>query len=59
MVDLTTPLEILHIISPEPKALPIPPWFLDDLSEDLLPNPPNSPIHFPTKILHPTTTGTP
>jgi hypothetical protein len=39
MVDLTSSLEILHIISPEPEALPIPPWFLDDLSEDLPPNP--------------------
>jgi hypothetical protein len=57
MVDLTS-LEILHIISPEPEALPIPPWFLDDLSEDLPQNPPNSPVHFPTEILHPTTTGT-
>jgi hypothetical protein len=59
MVDLTSPLEVLHIIYPEPKALPIPLWFLDDLSEDLPPNPPNSPLHFPTEILHPTTTGTP
>ena len=59
MVHLTSSLEILHIISPEPEALPTPPWFLDDLSEDSPPNPPNSPIHFPTKILHPTTTGTP
>ena len=59
MVDLTSPLEILHIISPELEALPIPSWFLDYLSEDLPPNPPNSPVHFPTKILHPTTTGTP
>jgi hypothetical protein len=40
MVDLTSPLEILHIISPEPEALPIPPWFLDDLSEDLPQIPP-------------------
>jgi hypothetical protein len=59
MVDLTSSLEILHIISPKLKALPMPPWFLDDLFEDSPPNPPNSPIHFPTEILHPTTTGTP
>jgi hypothetical protein len=59
MVDLTSPLEILHVISPEPEELPIPPWFSDDLSNNLPPNPPNSPIHFPTEILHPTTTGTP
>jgi hypothetical protein len=59
MINLTSSLEILHIISPEPEALPIPPWFLDDLYEDLPPNPPNSPVHFPTEILHPTTTGTP
>jgi hypothetical protein len=37
MVNLTSSLEILHIISPEPEALPIPPWFLNDLSEDLPP----------------------
>jgi hypothetical protein len=59
MVDLTSSLEILHIISPEPEALPRPLWFLDDLSKDSPPNPPNSPAHFPTKILHPTTMGTP
>jgi len=59
MVHLTSSLEILHIISPELEAISTPPWFLDDLSEDSPPNPPNSPIHFSTKILHPTTTGTP
>jgi hypothetical protein len=59
MVDLTSSLEILHIICPEPEALSMPPWFLDDLSKDSPPNPPNSPIHFPMKILHPTTTSTP
>jgi hypothetical protein len=59
MVDLTSSLEILHIISPKPKALLIPLWFLDDLSEYLPPNPPNSSIHFPTEILHPTTTSSP
>jgi hypothetical protein len=59
MVDLTSSLEILHSISPEPEALPTTPYFLDDLSKDSPPNPPNSPIHFPTEILHPTTTGTP
>jgi hypothetical protein len=59
IVDLTSSLEILHVISPEPEALPTPPWFLDDLSKDSPPNPPNSPTHFPMEILHPTTTGTP
>jgi hypothetical protein len=59
IVDLTSSLEVLHVISPETEALPMPPWFLDELSEDSAPNPPNSPSHFPTKILHPTTTGTP
>jgi hypothetical protein len=59
MINLTSPLDILHVNSPEPEALPLPPWFLDDLHEDLPPNPPNSPVHFPTKILHPTTTSTP
>jgi hypothetical protein len=37
----------------------MPPWFLDELSMDSPPNLPNSPIHFPMEILHPTTTGTP
>ena len=46
MINLTPSLEILHIIFPEPKALPIPPWFLDELYEDLPPNPPNSPHKF-------------
>jgi hypothetical protein len=59
IVDLTASLEVLHVISPEPKALPMPPWFLDEFSKDSPPNPPNSPDHSPTNILHPTTTGTP
>jgi hypothetical protein len=59
MVDLTSSLEILHIISPKPKALLIPLWFLDDLSKYLPPNPPNSSIHFHMEILHPTTTSSP
>jgi hypothetical protein len=59
IVDLNSPLAIIHIISLEPEALPTPPWFLDDLSENSPPNPPNSLVHFPTKILHPTTIGTP
>jgi hypothetical protein len=58
-ISLTPSLEILHIISPEPEALPIPPWFLDDLYEDLPPNPPNSLIYFPMEILRPTTTNNP
>jgi hypothetical protein len=32
---------------------------LNDVSEDLPHNPPNSPAHSPTDTLHPTTTGTP
>jgi hypothetical protein len=59
IIDITSSLEDLHVISPEPEALPMPPWFLEDLSEDSPPNPPNSPAHPPTDILHPTTTGTP
>jgi hypothetical protein len=59
IIDITSPLEDLHVISPEPEALPTPPWFLDDVSEDLPRNPPNSPAHSPTETLHPTTTGTP
>jgi hypothetical protein len=55
-VSTPTPsLDMVHIFSLEPEALPTPPWFLDDLCEDLPPNPPNSPIHFPTEILCPTT----
>jgi hypothetical protein len=59
VIDLTSPLEDLHVISLEPEALPMPPWFLDDVSEDLPRNPPNSPAHSPTETLHPTTMGTP
>jgi hypothetical protein len=59
MVDLTSSLGILHIISPKPEALSMLPWFLDDLSEDSPPNPPNYPTNFPMEISRPTTTGTP
>jgi hypothetical protein len=31
----------------------MPPWFLDDISEDSPPNPPNFPTPFPTDTLHP------
>jgi hypothetical protein len=57
--DLTLSLVDLHVISPEPEALPTPPWLLNHVSEDLPCNPPNSPAHSPTDTLHPTTTGTP
>jgi hypothetical protein len=43
-----------HITCPEPESLPIPPWFKDRLSKDVSPNPPNSSVHFPQEILHPT-----
>ena len=59
VIALTSSLEDLHVISPEPAALPMPPWFLDDLSEDLPRNPPNSPAHSSTETRHPTTTGSP
>jgi hypothetical protein len=59
VIDLTSPLADLHVISPKPEALPTPPWFSDDVSEDLPRNPPNSPAHSSTETLHPTTTGTP
>jgi hypothetical protein len=59
VIDLTSPSADLHIISPEPEALPTPPWFLDDLSEDLPRNPPNSPAHSSAETRHPTTTGSP
>jgi hypothetical protein len=51
----TPSLDVVHIFFPEHEALPTPPWFLDDLYEDFPPNPPNSPIHFPTEILRSTT----
>jgi hypothetical protein len=57
IIDVTSPLEDRHVISPEPEALPSPPWFLHDINEDIPCNPPNSPIH--TETLHPTTTSTP
>jgi hypothetical protein len=59
IIDISSPFEDLHKISPEPEALPTPPWFLEDISEDLPRNPPNSPAHPPAETLHPTTTGTP
>jgi hypothetical protein len=59
IINITSPLEDLHVISPEPEELPMPPWFLDNVSEDLPCNPPYSPAHSPTDTLHPTTTGTP
>jgi hypothetical protein len=59
VIDLTSSLADLHVISPEPAVLPTPPWFLDDVSEDLPRNPPNSPAHSSTDTRHPTTTGTP
>jgi hypothetical protein len=57
IIDITSPPEDHHVISLEPEALPTPPWFLNDISEELPRNPPNSPVH--TETLHPTTTGTP
>ena len=52
---LTPSHDMVHIFLPKPEALPTPPWFLDDFYEDSPENPPNSPIHFPTEILCPTT----
>jgi hypothetical protein len=48
-------LDTVNITSPEPESLPTPPWFIDRLSEDIPPNPPNSLVHFPQEILPPTT----
>jgi hypothetical protein len=45
---------VVHIFSLEPEALLTPPWFLDSLYEDFPPNPPNSLVHFPMKMLRPT-----
>jgi hypothetical protein len=58
IIDISSSLEDLHVISPKPEALPMPPWFLDDVSEDLPHNPPNSPTHSPIDTLYPTTTVT-
>jgi hypothetical protein len=58
-IDITSSLEDLHVISPDPEALSTPPWFFNDVSKDLPHNPPNSPTHSPTDTLHPTNTGTP
>jgi hypothetical protein len=59
VIDLTSPSADLHIISPEPEALPTPPWFLDYLSKDLPCNPPKSLAHSSMETRHPTTTGSP
>jgi hypothetical protein len=59
IIDIASSLEDLHFISPELEALPTPPWFFNDASEDLPCNPPNSPSHSPTDTFHPTTMGTP
>jgi hypothetical protein len=59
IIDITSSLGDLHVISPKPEALPMPPWLLDDVSEDLPRNPPNSPAHSPMETPHPTTMGTP
>jgi hypothetical protein len=47
--------DIVDITSHEPESLPTPPWFMDRLFEDIPPNPPNSPVHFPQEILPPIT----
>jgi hypothetical protein len=41
IIDITSPPEDHHVISPEPEALPSPPWFLHDVAEDLPRNPRN------------------
>jgi hypothetical protein len=51
--------DTVHITSPKPELLPTPPWFMDRLSEDFPPNPPNSSVHFPQEILPPTTVYNP
>jgi hypothetical protein len=59
IIDISSPFEDLHIISPKPEALSAPPWFLDEISEDSPRNPPNSPTHSPTETRHLATTSTP
>jgi hypothetical protein len=39
IIDLTSSLVDLHVISPELEALPTPPWFLNYIYEDLPCNP--------------------
>jgi hypothetical protein len=58
VIHLPSPPADPHVISLQTEALPTPPWFLDDISEDLPRNPPNSPAHSSTETRHPTTTGT-
>jgi hypothetical protein len=58
VIHLPAPPADPHVISLQTEALPTPPWFLDDISEDLPCNPPNSPAHSSTETRHPTTTAT-
>jgi hypothetical protein len=47
VMQVTPPIpspDTVNITSPEPESLPTPPWFMDRLSEDIPPNPPNSPF---------------
>jgi hypothetical protein len=55
MITPTPSPYIVHIISPEPEALPTPPWSMYILYEYFPPNPPNSLVYFPMEILRPTT----
>jgi hypothetical protein len=50
IIDITSSLEDLHVISPDLKALLTPPWFFNDISEDSPRNPPNSPTHPPQTL---------
>jgi hypothetical protein len=62
VMQVTLPIpspDTVHINSPEPESLPIPPCFIDSLSEDFPPNPPNSSVHFPQEILPPPTVHNP
>jgi hypothetical protein len=47
VIYITSSLEDLQVISPEPEALPTPPWFFNDVSEDLPHNPPQLSFSFP------------
>jgi hypothetical protein len=39
--------DTVNITFPKPKSLPMPPWFIVPVSEDIPLNAPNSPVNFP------------
>jgi hypothetical protein len=47
IINITSSLEDRPFIYPEPEALPTPPWFFNNVSEDLPRNPPQLSRSFP------------